>query len=247
MDKVSVIIPCHNNQAYVGSAIDSVLNQTHQNLEIIVIDDASTDDSINIIKKYSFREGFTYLQNRKNLGAAATRNRGIEYATGDYIAFLDADDEWFRDKLKLQIAILQRYPESPLAYSNANVIDATGNIMQKRVSPTKITQKSLLFQNQIICSSAIYSVARCGGKQFFPDIRKRQDFALWLNIVNNYGSACNANSVLVNYRITKNSVSRSNRLGLIYYNYRAMRLSTNLNIFQVLIYLFVQSVNSVIK
>lgn len=244
MDKVSVIIPCYNNAAYIKHAIESALRQTYKEIEVIVIDDCSHDGSQDIIKEFEQHIKVKIIYNTENLGPASARNIGIKHAEGEYIAFLDADDMWDPDKIDHQIKIFEQYPYALLVYTNARIIDESGRLIRLKYSPDEVSLAKLLFQNHIVCSSAMYSVTRNGGKQYFPTIRKRQDFALWIKILGSNGVGINTRSVMTNYRITPLSVSRSNKFGLLYFNYMALRETTSLNIFKILFYVFMQSLNS---
>ncbi len=109
---ITVIIPCYNGSYFISDAIESVLAQSHANWELIIIDDASTDDSTNVIKKYCGDKRISILKNKKNLGIAKTKNKGILKSKGEFLAFLDQDDIWEKDKLTLQAARLKQDPEA---------------------------------------------------------------------------------------------------------------------------------------
>ena len=114
---ITVVIPAYNSEKYIARAIDSVLTQTHKPDEIIVVDDGSTDNTSEIARKY---EPSVKLIQQQNAGASVARNTGIEAATSEWIAFLDADDEWLPEKLKLQTEHLKRNPH--LQWTTANFI-----------------------------------------------------------------------------------------------------------------------------
>jgi glycosyltransferase involved in cell wall biosynthesis len=105
--KISAVIPAYNCEAHIARAIDSVLNQTHPADEIIIVDDGSSDDTVQAVRSYG--DKVTLIQ-QENAGASAARNTGIEAATGNWIAFLDADDEWLPDMLQRQTDILTQHP-----------------------------------------------------------------------------------------------------------------------------------------
>lgn len=115
---VSVILPTYNRAHLLERAIQSVLDQTYPDFEIIVVDDASIDNTVNIIKGI-INERIRYIRHEKNKGAAAARNTGIKLAKGKYIAFQDSDDEWLRDKLEKQIKIFETVsPEVGVVYTS---------------------------------------------------------------------------------------------------------------------------------
>lgn len=138
MPVISVVIPAYNIEQYIGRSIESALNQTAPPHEIIVIDDGSTDNTAEVIKKY---ESVKYIY-QENVGVSAARNRGIEEAKGDWIAFLDADDEWMEDKLKLQIEILQSNP--CLMWVMGNFLRCLCSKKQHKPDTSRSTLKTLL-------------------------------------------------------------------------------------------------------
>jgi len=115
MPQVSVIIPTHNRAHLVGEAIDSVLSQTYDDLELIVVDDGSQDETRDVVASYSSR--LTYLH-QEHRGVSAARNRGIERARGNYLAFLDSDDLWLKEKLHLQMECMKVHPETLICYTD---------------------------------------------------------------------------------------------------------------------------------
>jgi glycosyltransferase involved in cell wall biosynthesis len=117
-DEVSVIVPVFDGDRYLAMAIDSALAQTHRPLEIIVIDDGSTDESASIAQAYAKRELNVHYFHQSHRGIGAARNRGIAHAKGCYLAFLDADDLWCADKLTLQLAAFDRHPEVDLVFGH---------------------------------------------------------------------------------------------------------------------------------
>jgi len=130
MDKsllISVIIPCYNGRAFIGEAIESVLAQTHTDWELIVIDDASTDDSKDIVKKFCADKRIRLLENKKNLGIAKTKNKGIKISKGEILAFLDQDDIWQSDKLSLQLARLEQDAAAGVVCCAMTFTDPSGN------------------------------------------------------------------------------------------------------------------------
>jgi len=126
--KVSVIITTHNRSRFVCQALDSVLGQSFKDLEILVVDDGSTDNTREVLDKYGSNLRYIYQENRGRSGA---RNLGITSAQGEYIAFLDDDDVWFGDKLEKQVAFLDGHPEFGLAHTFMELIDAQGAVLRE--------------------------------------------------------------------------------------------------------------------
>ena len=127
MSKISIIIPAYNAESTIKSTIESVQKQTYRDYELIVIDDGSTDRTAKIVCEIADErlKFFSY----QNAGVSVARNRGIQQATGEYIAFLDADDLWTRDKLEKQVAILETNPEVGVVYSQTSYIDSQSNLL----------------------------------------------------------------------------------------------------------------------
>jgi glycosyltransferase involved in cell wall biosynthesis len=123
MPKVSAIIPVYNGERFVRDALESILAQTFKDVEIIVVDDGSTDRTREIVQGFGDRVIYDY---QKNAGADRAYNRGISLAHGEFIAFLDHDDRWYPEKLAVQLEILSRHPEVGLTYSKVDLIDADG-------------------------------------------------------------------------------------------------------------------------
>jgi glycosyltransferase involved in cell wall biosynthesis len=137
MPKVSVIIPVYNCERFVGAAIESVLSQTYEDYELIVVDDGSQDETLNIISNY--REKIRILS-QPNSGQATARNLGYKNSTGEYLAFLDADDIWYPHFLECEATILDTHPQVGLVYSDLDIIDETGAVIE-RAHLSKRSQK----------------------------------------------------------------------------------------------------------
>ncbi len=224
-DLVSVVIPTYNSAEVLGQALDSVVQQTYRPIEIITIDDCSVDDSYAIAKAYSQKTtdpeiSFVNLKNEQNSGAGVTRNKGIKKASGRYIAFLDADDLWKPQKLDKQVTCLRE--------TGAGVVFAAYEIFDQDPAkpyaiqqvPEKLTYDKLLKANYVGMLTGIYDTHKTG-KVFMPRIRKRQDWAMWLDAVKKAGGATGINDVLASYR--KGDGLSSNKFDLIKYNYAIYR------------------------
>ncbi len=129
MPKVSVIIPVCNGEPYIRSALESVLSQTYSDFEVIVVDDGSTDRSREVI---SGLQGPVACIYQENSGVAVARNRGFLHSRGELIAFLDQDDRWYANKLEAQVAILDQHPDLGIIYSDVDIIDETGLVIEAR-------------------------------------------------------------------------------------------------------------------
>lgn len=127
MKLVSVIIPSYNGAKYIKRSVESVLNQTHSNLELFVVDDGSTDNTADVVKQFN-DERLTYIRHEKNMGLSQARNTGITRAKGDYIAYLDVDDEWHKDKLEKNINFTKDLGTMYFLFSNAEYYHFDGSM-----------------------------------------------------------------------------------------------------------------------
>lgn len=152
---VSVILPNYNYAVYLKQSISSVLEQTYKNIELILIDDASTDGSFYIMRKYNFDVRVKIIRNRVNRGVSACRNKGIELATGEYLCFIDADDFWYPEKIECQLKSMSLV-KANLCFTDIQVINGDGKILKNRIShPGLYNYRELLKSNFIAHSSLL--------------------------------------------------------------------------------------------
>lgn len=151
---VSVIMPAYNSTAYIGQALESALCQDVP-LEVIVINDCSRDNLDRFMRQYEKDSRIRYIKNEKNLGVAESRNRGVAMARGKYVAFLDADDVWAKDKLKRQIKLLEE--KDTVICSTARELMTPDGQLSGYVIPVKtdFTYSDIKTQNQLNCSSVL--------------------------------------------------------------------------------------------
>ena len=216
-NKVSVVIPTFNSSNTVKRTIESVLNQTHENFEILITDDNSTDNTILIIKKYLKKhDNIKLFCLNVNQGAGYARNFSINKASGDYIAFLDSDDYWYPNKLEVQIQFMKKR-KIHFTYSSYDVIDEVGKKINKINAKPKIDYIDILRNNYLGCLTVIYDV-NYFGKLYMPKLRKRQDWCLWIDVIKKNGTVYGIKDSLGAYLVHKKSLS-SNKIKLIKYNW----------------------------
>lgn len=244
-DLVSIITPVYNSEKYLFETINSVINQTYLCWELILVDDASTDASIDIIKKFQAQDNRIKLfQLEKNSGTGIARNFALQKAQGRFIAFLDADDLWKPEKLQTQISFLQEN-KLPFTFSFYEVIDEQGIKLNREVqAPKNLKYWQLHFCNFIGNLTAIYDV-NYFGKVPILSIKKRQDWILWLTILKKIKTATPVPQSLAYYRKRENSVSAS-KINLLKFNYSVYKnyfiYSTVTALFCMIIFLFFQFV-----
>lgn len=210
-ETVSVIIPVYNASRYIGKAIESALNQTYKNIEIVLVDDCSKDNSRQIIEKYmKEHRNIIYHAQEKNLGAAVARNTALELANGKYVAFLDSDDIWYDKKIEKQLELMKK-EDVAICFSAIEMIDENGKRIKGKINvPNKVDYKFLL-KNTIIATSSVTIDRNKMGNFSMPLRRGGQDYATWLKLMRNGVVAYGINETLVSYRVTDNSLS-SNKL-----------------------------------
>lgn len=222
---VSVIMPVYNGAATICQAIDSVYRQNVP-LELLVIDDGSTDQTVEILSAYQERPDFHYLKNIQNIGAAASRNRGVHEAHGQYIAFLDADDWWEDGKLKLQLDILKKTGRV-LCSSGRELMNYDGSSTGKYIPVREtVSYRDLLRHNSINCSSVLLSKEVAAEFPMEHD-DSHEDYLTWLKILHKYGPAAGIDEPLLKYRMSKSSKSGDKKKSAImtYKVYRYMGYS----------------------
>ena len=128
---LTVIIPVYNGERFLGAAIESVLHQTFQDYELIVVDDGSTDKTSNVVDAYKGRLKFL---TQSNSGQASARNLGFRCSSGEYLAFLDADDLWYPNMLETEVMALEENPKSGLVYSDLDIIDENAKVVEQNLS-----------------------------------------------------------------------------------------------------------------
>ena len=216
MDKnptVSVIIPTYNRAHLIGRAIQSVLNQTYQDFEIIIIDDGSTDNTEDIVKEFQKKDKrIKYIRHEKNRGGSAARNTGIKAAKGEYIAFLDSDDEWLPIKLGRQISEFTNKSKIALVYTGRIIIEEGDRREQSKryvISCRFGSVYKQLLEGDFIgtCSSVMVRADIFKQVEGFDEkLPSRQDWDLWLRIAKDHSISC-VPLYLIIYYIGFNQIS----------------------------------------
>lgn len=233
---VSIITPSYNASHYIEETIQSVLNQTYQNWEMIIVDDISTDDTVNIINKYCKIDDriHLFILDEKG-GASLARNKAIRESKGQYIAFLDADDIWKQNKLERQVQFMQEN-NCAFSYHNYDLIDENSKSLNiRRLAPSSITLKRALIGCSIGCLSAMYDANKVGLVQI-KRIDKRNDDALWFKILEKCGKGILLNESLALYRVSSNSLSSGSKVKLLKYHYNLYRTIMEFNPFKSIFY-----------
>lgn len=208
-DLVSIITPVYNGEKYIDECIKSVLNQTYKNIEMIIIDDGSTDNSENIIKKYvGDSKVIKYIRCKDNKGIWSARNIGLKNAGGRYITFLDIDDLYKEDKIEKQINFMIKN-NYVFTYTSYDLIDENSKSLNKVIeAKTYETYNTLLNGNDIGCSTVMIDRLKINIPIVFENYH-HEDFVLWLKILKEDVTAYGLNEVLSSYRKSKASISNN--------------------------------------
>lgn len=213
---VSVVVPVYNGEKYVAEAVASILSQSHSNLDIVLVDDGSTDASLGILKDFELRDSRVQVLQKSNGGLSSARNFGMRAAKGEYIAFLDADDIWLPHKIERQLNLLIQSKDAGLVYCDNIYIDSVGNEIDVggfRLDPTIQGQVfSELVKANKVCGSGSgvlvpQSVFREVG-EFDEKLRACEDWDMWLRISRKYSIKFVAD-VLVKIRIHPDQMQSS--------------------------------------
>ena len=219
---VSIITPSYNSEQFIGKTIDSALSQTYQNWEMIIVDDCSPDKSNRIIEQYINKDNrIKLIKLEENSGPAIARNRAIEEAKGRYIAFLDSDDYWDKNKLSKQLNFMKEKNCELSFTAYVSIDELTGETLRYIEVPPCVDYKTLLKQNIMGCLTVIYDTKRLG-KVMMPNIVKRQDYALWLKMLKRVPCAYGLDESLAYYRVRDFSVS-SNKIIASKYHWKVLR------------------------
>lgn len=242
---VSIIMPSYNSEKFIKETLDSVVMQTYKNWELIIVDDCSTDNSLKIIEQYDDNR-IKVIKNQKNSGAAVSRNNAIEAAAGRWIAFLDSDDVWHKDKLYRHLEFMYN-SNTAFSFTHYSVINSENRLVTD-FSPKKDSYgyRAILKHCYIGCSTVIYDSERLGKFYMPTDAVKREDFACWLKILKTGEKAVCFHESLTTYRVHSNSVS-SNKFKIIKFQWNVYRKVEKLSFFKSLYYMCHWAIRGVLK
>ena len=243
---ISVITPVYNRENYIRECIESVLQQTFSDFEYILVDDCSTDNSLAILREYEKKDKrVKVISLDKNAGPADARNIAIKQAKGRYIAFVDSDDLWLKDKLKVQLEFM-REKEAPISFTSYYLIDSEGKDKGKIVKAKEVVNLNTFLKCTCIgFSTSMVDREKCGELYLSPDTT-REDSYLWIKLLQKGLTAYGIEEPYVKYRVHSGNIS-SNKvkaaLGTWDLFYRVCRLG----FFKSLYYFVHYAVNGVLK
>ena len=204
---VSVIMPIYNAEKYLAITLDSIFCQDYKDIEIVLGDDCSKDKSAKIIAdlQKSHPEIVYFLQ-EKNMGAGAARNKALELARGQYVAFLDSDDIWLPGKISRQIDLMKT-TKTPFSYTAIEMMNEKGEIIKGKRNLKETCDYKYLLHNTIIATSSVVIDRTVLGDFRMPLRRGGQDYATWLKLLRNGAIAQGINESFVQYRVASGSLS----------------------------------------
>jgi len=203
---VSVIIPAYNAERFIAKTLESVICQTYSNWEALVLDDGSRDDTIGIVNRFVEQDSRIRLyQNPQNMGVAATRNRGIELSSGEFVAFLDSDDVWHADKLEKQLQRAET-AQADIVYCSYALVQEKDGSRRDYIVPEETDYEKMLYENVLGCSTVMLK-RKLVEQQKFDVNFYHEDYALWLKLLRNGAKAAGISQVLVDYTVIENSRS----------------------------------------
>ena len=205
-EKVSIIVPMYNAEKFIGKTIESVLAQTYQNWEMLIMNDVSTDNSLAIVSMYAKKdERIKIVNTEKNVGVVKGRNFLIDLASGKYIAFLDADDYWHNEKLEKQIKFMKEKNAS-ISCTEYTRVKENEEKINDVIIKEEISYNDMLKNNYLGCLTVIYDAKKIG-KRYFKELEKNEDYVLWLEIVKDVNTIYGLKENLAYYRVLDNSRS----------------------------------------
>lgn len=244
-EKVSIIIPVYNASLFLNDTIKTIQEQTYDNWEAIFVNDCSKDDSVSIIKKAQKADKrITLLENKKNSGAAITRNNGIKYATGRYICFLDADDIWSRKKIENQLKFMKS-KDCAFSFTNYEFANEKGEPNGKKVTvPPKMNYRHALGNTTIWTCTVMLDVSKLKKDDIYMPNVPSEDTACWWKILKKIDYAYGLNENLSFYRRTSGTLS-SNKFVAIKRIWHLYRKVEKINIFMSLYFFVLYAFNAV--
>lgn len=242
--EVSVILPVFNGQEFIKETMNSVLNQSLKTFELIIINDASTDETEKVIHSYNDRR-IVYKKLARNCGVANARNAGIKLAQGKFVAFIDSDDCWDRNKLQQQLSFMKENGIN-FSYSNYSLVNDNGKVIKCINNlPKKSTYQSLLVTNSIPLLTVIINRQLITKDQFLNV--HHEDYATWLQILRKSSEyAALYPYITAHYRVRENSVS-SNKFKSLTWTWRIYRKSEHLSVIKSIYYLGCNAIHGLLK
>lgn len=210
MNLVSVIVPYYNKKIYIYKTVKSILRQSYQNFEIIIIYDDDKEDLALLKKVVKLDKRIFLIRNFKNIGAGLSRNKGIKISRGNFIAFLDSDDIWLIDKLKLQLRFMQKN-NYDFSFTSYDIIDSKDKKIGNRQANPFLNYDNLVKSCDIGLSTVILKRKLFNNYYRFANLKTKEDYVYWLKLAKKGIKMCGLNRSLTKWRATENSLSSNSK------------------------------------
>ena len=244
-EKISIIVPMYNAEKFIGKTIESVLAQTYQNWEMLIMNDVSTDNSLAIVSVYAKKdERIKIVNTEKNVGVVKGRNFLIDLASGKYIAFLDADDYWHNEKLEKQIKFMKEKNAS-ISCTEYTRVKENEEKINDVIIKEEISYNDMLKNNYLGCLTVMYDAEKIG-KRYFKELEKNEDYVLWLEIVKDVNTIYGLKENLAYYRVLDNSRS-SNKVKTAKVRWEIYRKIEKLSLLKSIYYFLHYAIRAVLK
>ena len=230
--EISIIMAAYNAERTVQRAIESVLAQSYQNYELLVINDCSTDRTVEVVQTF-LDERIRLIQNERNMGVSYTRKHGLDEARGEWIAVLDSDDAWMPDKLEKQVQ-LQKTKNAELIFTGSSFMNSNGDALDWVLHVPKTMHYRQLLKQNLISNSSVLVRKRLYAQYYTAGDQMHEDLAIWLKILKCGIMAYGIDEPLLIYRLTEHSKS-SNKLKAAQMNWNTYR-AVGLNVLSALYY-----------
>ena len=241
MSLVSVIIPYYRKKQYISRTLKSVINQSYKKLEIIIIYDDDNKEDLKFIKQITLKDKrIKILVNKKNIGVGLSRNKGIKKSRGEYIAFLDADDLWLKDKIKNQISFMKR-KEITFSHTSYSIVDSQNIVLSKRNAKNFLKLNDLIKSCDIGLSTVVIKKSHLKTDKF-PNLKTKEDFVLWLKLLSKNVKIYGIDKNLVQWNKTEDSLSSSFMQKLLD-GFKVYNYYMKFNFLKSFYYLFLLSLN----
>ncbi len=243
---VSIITPSYNSERLIGETIESIKAQTYTNWELLITDDCSTDETWEVIQEYVQKDKrIKAFRLDQNSGAGKARNNSIKHALGAYLTFIDADDLWETDFIEKSLHYSKEL-NADFVFSSYYRTNETFDVKYSSfIVPKRVSYNDVLKTCPISCLTAFINIDKLG-KKYMPDLKKRQDAALWLSYLKDIDFAYGIKEPLATYRMREDSLSR-NKLSAAKYQWLLYKRVEKLSYFKSLYYMFHWAYNGMLK
>lgn len=243
---VSIITPMYNSEKYIGITIESALNQTYKDWEMIIVDDCSSDNSPKIVKEYAKNdERIKYIKTDSNKGVSNARNIALKMANGQFISFLDSDDIWDEDKLKKQVDFMKKN-NCTISFTAYELIDENNEKLNKIINvPKTVDYNTLLKGNILGCLTVMIDKSKLDFEIKMSGVR-HEDYVLWLSILKKGHIAYGINEVLAEYRKSITSLS-GNKIKSAIWTWKIYRNIEQIPLYKCIYYFIHYGINGIKK